>query len=119
MYLAERLPNGVSTHSRAEAAARGHVAECGYFDVSTHSRAEAAATNAISEKAETLKFQHTAARRRLRAAGRYFQMGAGVSTHSRAEAAACLKTMTGQQKMFQHTAARRRLHNITDTSDGG
>ena len=55
----------VSTHSRAEAAANGDVIVLGGLAVSTHSRAEAAACNCGCVRRLHLRFQHTAARRRL------------------------------------------------------
>ena len=54
----------VSTHSRAEAAARSGRSETKIIVVSTHSRAEAAAYDLISFD-QIYLFQHTAARRRL------------------------------------------------------
>ena len=80
--------------------------------VSTHSRPKAAAPT-ISRLSKLLKFQHTAARRRLRgiltAPGHIDR----VSTHSRPKAAASISD-TGRHLCyaFQHTAARRRLHNV-------
>ena len=56
---------GVSTHSRAEAAALFAVIFCDGFGVSTHSRAEAAAFFGGNYGIRLLQFQHTAARRRL------------------------------------------------------
>ena len=54
----------VSTHSRPKAAGCGRHHGCRVGDVSTHSRPKAAGT--ISPKRMTsLRFQHTAARRRL------------------------------------------------------
>ena len=99
----------VSTHSRAEAAARDScvvaVAILGfntqprgggcvfgkfftgwYGGVSTHSRAEAAAKITAQELREM-----------------------AVSTHSRAEAAALFESGIIASLLFQHTAARRRL----------
>ena len=54
----------VSTHSRAEAAALINTADRSGGSVSTHSRAEAAAPSLRIALVE-LRFQHTAARRRL------------------------------------------------------
>ena len=79
----------VSTHSRAEAAAvRKSAKALAIAEVSTHSRAEAAALQSI-RWATALRFQHTAARRRLLTFAKivFFIL------------------------MFQHTAARRRLHS--------
>ena len=54
----------VSTHSRAEAAAKLPLKEQQELAVSTHSRAEAAAYPAVYY-CRKARFQHTAARRRL------------------------------------------------------
>ena len=56
--------NEVSTHSRAEAAARRHIDYIKLVYVSTHSRAEAAA-EPMEPNQSGDAFQHTAARRRL------------------------------------------------------
>ena len=77
----------VSTHSRAEAAAK--IEEVGewYLDVSTHSHPKVAAP------------EHLLILDR-----------SSVSTHSRTKAAANLGLISALNKiMFQHTAARRRL----------
>ena len=58
------------------------------IDVSTHSRAEAAARCIESILANQYKFQHTAARRRLQEPKTILYVPTCVSTHSRAEAAA-------------------------------
>ena len=78
---------GVSTHSRAEAAALFAYQVGKDIKVSTHSRAEAAACKLI------------------------FGFGLiKVSTHSRAEAAARpVALISLSARLFQHTAARRRL----------
>ena len=79
--------------------------------VSTHSRPKAAASNVLAVANTQLKFQHTAARRRLpRIRGHLSPAIAGVSTHSRPKAAAAGRmTMHQPARGFQHTAARRRL----------
>ena len=59
-----RKPNGVSTHSRAKAAAAILRSLVKNDIVSTHSRAKAAAPT-ITRQAVAKWFQHTAARRRL------------------------------------------------------
>ena len=101
---------GVSTHSRAEAAAQKEEQKMENLTVSTHSRAEAAASFFINTHKKRnsfntqprgggctvghfwliklLAFQHTAARRRLRVKKVPFPQVNAVSTHSRAEAAA-------------------------------
>ena len=56
----------VSTHSRAEAAAKASFKPMASAKVSTHSRAEAAAQTNPPILHPLRKFQHTAARRRLR-----------------------------------------------------
>ena len=58
------------------------------FYVSTHSRAEAAARAFVDTANVDTKFQHTAARRRLQEAQKILDNWLPVSTHSRAEAAA-------------------------------
>ena len=55
----------VSTHSRAEAAAKDSLIQRAKAHVSTHSRAEAAAKLKFNSFSLIVKFQHTAARRRL------------------------------------------------------
>ena len=67
MVMLERiyLVVGVSTHSRAEAAAKAFDARKKADAVSTHSRAEAAAWCGIFGFHIDHQFQHTAARRRL------------------------------------------------------
>ena len=76
----------VSTHSRPKAAVRPTSFLAGRRSVSTHSRPKAAAEICYAE-ADIAKFQHTAARRRLR------------------KSRAAVRVMNP----FQHTAARRRL----------
>ena len=109
VYVLAKQGN-VSTHSRAEAAARVRDVQPLFFIfVSTHSRAEAAAKAAWAKVVEfagfntqprgggcssvpatncsTAMFQHTAARRRLQAR----------------------MAFSSSPSLFQHTAARRRL----------
>ena len=77
---------GVSTHSRPKAAGRvNYFPSCGKC-VSTHSRPKAAGFLNL-RLLILIKFQHTAARRRL--AGRLgrFSAASSVSTHSRPKAA--------------------------------
>ena len=98
--------------------------------VSTHSRPKAAAVD-IAGRHSGVKFQHTAARRRLLFATNGYQMGllfqhtaarrrlhvhpgslpflGRVSTHSRPKAAAIVTILFLARSVFQHTAARRRL----------
>ena len=79
----------VSTHSRPKAAANKIVAPLSYMgSVSTHSRPKAAASCKRTRLIRRAKFQHTAARRRLR---QWLHVSA-------------------IKLQFQHTAARRRLH---------
>ena len=101
------------------------------YKVSTHSRSKAAANKNVSQLL-LLKFQHTAARRRLRVTSYARDRYMTVSTHSRPKAAASKETVERLEKyvsthsrpkaaastpkdkvvsdiMFQHTAARRRL----------
>ena len=86
----------VSTHSRPKAAARPHHANPMFATaVSTHSRPKAAATTPPKHFYLLCRFQHTAARRRLRMA---LSPSAAAAT-------------------FQHTAARRRLHFLRDVYD--
>ena len=56
--------------------------------VSTHSRPKAAATGGIFTLLR-VRFQHTAARRRLHLSKIYGSLHVDVSTHSRPKAAAC------------------------------
>ena len=60
----------------------------GKSHVSTHSRAEAAARFAVIKFDIRKRFQHTAARRRLQKSLKLQKPPHSVSTHSRAEAAA-------------------------------
>ena len=63
-FISFFLSYSVSTHSRAEAAAKRLKTKADPILVSTHSRAEAAADQMAGLVLERL-FQHTAARRRL------------------------------------------------------
>ena len=81
----------VSTHSRPKAAASGLNMAGVFCMVSTHSRPKAAAFH-FTLQFTTEKFQHTAARRRLRID----------------------KKFTTKEQAFQHTAARRRLPNAIE-----
>ena len=83
------LPYRVSTHSRPKAAGRLEYQAVRRLPVSTHSRPKAAGCRKTAFVIH-LRFQHTAARRRL------------VSY-----AAFCLP-----ENVFQHTAARRRLGEL-------
>ena len=77
--------------------------------VSTHSRPKAAGRVKAVRAVQPLRFQHTAARRRL---GKRQTGGArrsGVSTHSRPKAAGKYVPSMKTTQTFQHTAARRRL----------
>ena len=56
-----------------------------------------------------IRFQHTAARRRLGAVTTHHARVLNVSTHSRPKAAGPYRLIRGWQIQFQHTAARRRL----------
>ena len=56
-----------------------------------------------------IKFQHTAARRRLGHRAPHCPAVAPVSTHSRPKAAGYKVYSDGSGSVFQHTAARRRL----------
>ena len=60
-----------------------------------------------------IRFQHTAARRRLQIARAIDGLNDSVSTHSRPKAAAALEKIAelGLDE-FQHTAARRRLQYL-------
>ena len=101
------------------------------YKVSTHSRSKAAANKNVSQLL-LLKFQHTAARRRLPLSKLNRGELNDVSTHSRPKAAAfvaanfaCVEVVSTHSRpkaaastpkdkvvsdiMFQHTAARRRL----------
>ena len=101
----------VSTHSRPKAAGARPPPSSQYRAVSTHSRPKAAGPVGCTAlprrlrfntqppeggwdkscKMETVKlrFQHTAARRRLAPIERCFRSGVSVSTHSRPKAAGC------------------------------
>ena len=120
----------VSTHSRPKAAGNffGEHGRGAY--VSTHSRPKAAG-RVIFGRIALVRFQHTAARRRLDGSSRRLsplrvcfntqppEGGWGVqkngstppqvSTHSRPKAAGTISTFRFASIGFQHTAARRRL----------
>ena len=144
----------VSTHSRPKAAGQLHILHCQRYNVSTHSRPKAAGRrnrpalfrrqsfntqppeggwiHCYAVCRQFLRFQHTAARRRLamlenaykicvnvsthsrpKAAGMDFRghlHAPSVSTHSRPKAAGFTANPTlSSSRKFQHTAARRRL----------
>ena len=77
----------VSTHSRPKAAGNRPPVLCPSCEVSTHSRPKAAGYRNNAAQVQNVKFQHTAARRRL------------------GNSVVWCRTLN----MFQHTAARRRL----------
>ena len=133
LYL-KQYHDVVSTHSRAEAAAIPHWARfCDGKSFNTQPRGGGCKHSNV-DGINLIKFQHTAARRRLPwllgtppfnplcfntqpRGGGCSQMNnkpeaqMKVSTHSRAEAAAlCIAGSAPTKKPFQHTAARRRLH---------
>ena len=56
-----------------------------------------------------VRFQHTAARRRLGGAGKMVEAVKVVSTHSRPKAAGIGASFPFDHTPFQHTVARRRL----------
>ena len=122
----------VSTHSRSKAAAGRVLPGLASRRVSTHSRSKAAAPGVLTTTFTVAWFQHTAARRRLRAKNLYNPFRKNVSTHSRSKAAArensslrfnmgsfntqpleggcgALANPHRHTETFQHTAARRRL----------
>ena len=86
--LASIVQFDVSTHSRAKAAADFFLnlgKEFGGFNTQPR---EGGCTGTADNIADLLKFQHTAARRRLLETEESKQNFIAVSTHSRAEAAA-------------------------------
>ena len=83
-----------------------------FFCVSTHSRPKAAGTIFANTLKAMVKFQHTAARRRLVRQLWQVLRENMVSTHSRPKAAGLASINLGCWVMFQHTAARRRLGSI-------
>ena len=121
----------VSTHSRPKAAGTCRRGTTTRSHVSTHSRPKAAGRRAEAIR-EAVKFQHTAARRRLVTGDTLVAVADGsfntqppeggwcgilarrglydVSTHSRPKAAGIyMPRVPNCRKRFQHTAARRRL----------
>ena len=129
----------VSTHSRLKAAVCWDFPPMTRTDVSTHSRPKAAGyvdfdsrsrcvcfntqppeggwMLGVIRQVQGLKFQHTAARRRLGGSAVGLPFFSAVSTHSRPKAAGARnleKLQTAQE--FQHTAARRRLVLSTNTA---
>ena len=104
------LSSNVSTHSRAEAAARPC---CRFYrrnaTVSTHSRAEAAASW-ITLLHHLKLFQHTAARRRLHLKNpNNFKRSRSFNTQPRGGGCPPTAIALFRVSVFQHTAARRRL----------
>ena len=98
----------VSTHSRAEAAAKASFKPMASAKVSTHSRAEAAAASSRACSSAAW-FQHTAARRRLQNLeddSRMFLVFQHTAARRRLQKERYLAINI---KKFQHTAARRRL----------
>ena len=77
----------VSTHSRPKAAGLTNGVSLGVSRVSTHSRPKAAGTYSRITCEKSLKFQHTAARRRLVVVKAWQYFVGNVSTHSRPKAA--------------------------------
>ena len=77
----------VSTHSRPKAAGFVNANYGTGDDVSTHSRPKAAGSVPITLKVDTVRFQHTAARRRLAKISACLASNSAVSTHSRPKAA--------------------------------
>ena len=73
--------------------------------VSTHSRAEAAARFAVIKFDIRKRFQHTAARRRLQKSLKLQKPPHSVSTHSRAEAAA-IKDVQDVKEVLVSTHSR-------------
>ena len=98
----------VSTHSRPKAAGETEEIDILNNFVSTHSRPKAAGRY-LSTKDFLIKFQHTAARRRLVSFSIALICVASVSTHSRPKAAGRRSRHGYRAIRFQHTAARRRL----------
>ena len=99
----------VSTHSRPKAAAVMSGRPIDIADVSTHSRPKAAARGSASVSSTGAKFQHTAARRRLR---RFILSPCKPCCfNTQPPEGGCARphgTMPAWTE-FQHTAARRRL----------
>ena len=102
---------GVSTHSRPKAAARRPAPPHSPPPVSTHSRPKAAAPN-IQKGKHNRRFQHTAARRRLRHKKPCFVVKSGFNTQPPEGGCSSLVTVLSAIASFQHTAARRRLHAV-------
>ena len=101
----------VSTHSRPKAAA---TCTClsDYFEKFQHTAARRRLRARLFQPGNQSGFQHTAARRRLRGPALIQDGGNSVSTHSRPKAAAHAALRSGPPLPFQHTAARRRLRRL-------
>ena len=109
--------NLVSTHSRAEAAALIFALKGCNSNVSTHSRAEAAAPQKIFPINRHISFNTQPRGGGCLLENGYTRSRWVVSTHSRAEAAADLSEVFAAVNQFQHTAARRRLlYHVTTTT---
>ena len=129
------LQQMVSTHSRPKAAGSFAAFKASKEKVSTHSRPKAAGARAWRIWRASMRFQHTAARRRLgkKPCGQELPAGfqhtaarrrlvtmmenifayAAVSTHSRPKAAGMELISCWCKIRFQHTAARRRLEPLS------
>ena len=130
------MKHAVSTHSRPKAAGQSKK-QCASAmrNVSTHSRPKAAGFLAVDSSTNSfgfntqppeggwfhfrgvpsihLRFQHTAARRRLEETNHASASAGLVSTHSRPKAAGHVDAGIDERVLlFQHTAARRRLDDI-------
>ena len=68
---------------------------------------------------DAMKFQHTAARRRLINERKQANQEQLVSTHSRPKAAEAGRALKTAGVLFQHTAARRRLNRFLCNRIGG
>ncbi len=105
-------PCMVSTHSRPKAAAAGLLRLYEVKGVSTHSRPKAAGHIRPLIRKLQARFQHTAARRRLRLPKHDQSHSLGFNTQPPEGGwYEQLKTQKTAQK-FQHTAARRRLCTV-------
>ena len=112
MFCCSRLQS-FNTQPPEGGCRRSTAGSSGARRVSTHSRPKAAAVVCRGVVSRVIRFQHTAARRRLQARGLAAVEAVEVSTHSRPKAAACRKTKKkGEMVGFQHTAARRRLQSF-------
>ena len=103
----------VSTHSRPKAAAEYFSKKIANFDSFNTQPPEGGCVNYKRADENDFKFQHTAARRRLRYHGEAMAMGErGFNTQPPEGGCESQPYAYKSNFLFQHTAARRRLREL-------